>query len=90
MADVTFEQVKPLVEQMPSAERERLRAWLSSPTERTETAIGSPTWGERLVALVNEFDLGEADQMDIADPEEWVCEQRRTQTEKRNPGWGAE
>jgi len=91
MSNVTFEQVKPLIEQMPSAEVERLRAWLnSSTTDQTNSASDSMTWGERLVALVNQFDLGEGDQMEITDPETWVRERRTGQTQKRNAGWGAE
>ena len=91
MTDITFEQVKALIEQMPSSEVERLRTWLNNPaTESTPPEEDTRTWGERLVALVNQFDLDDADQMDIPDPEAWVREQRRVQTEKRNLGWGGE
>ena len=91
MSNVTFEQVKPLIEQMPSDEVERLREWLNnSTTDQTVPASNSMTWGERLVALVNQFDLGVGDQMEITDPETWVRERRSGQTRKRNPGWGAE
>ena len=80
MADITFEQVKVLVEQMPSTELERLRTWLNTRTDEHES------WGEQLVRMVNEFDLDKADEMDIPDPEAWVREYRCTQTQKRNPG----
>lgn len=70
MADVTFEQIKDLIAQMPSTEVELLRDWLNNPTEKSQT------WDERLVALVNEFDLDEADRMDIVDPEAWVRQRR--------------
>ena len=91
MADLTFEQIRPLVEHLPPAEVERLRKWLDDQTAEVEaTPTEGLTWGQRLVEMVNQFDLGEADQMDIDDPEAWVREYRRTKTQKRNPGWGAE
>ncbi len=91
MSDITFEQVKPLIEQMPSGERDRLRSWLDNFTGNREIALPQEsTWGEQLVALVNQFDLDEADQMDISDPEAWVRERRRTKAERRNPDWGQE
>ncbi len=91
MADITFEQVKILIEQMPSVEVERLREWLNSAESEQSMAQSNDTsWGQHLVALVNQFDLDKGDQMDISDPEAWVREHRRTQTQRRNPGWGAE
>ncbi len=90
MADLTFEQIKILVEQMPPTEIARLRTWINNLTEPVPTSTPGTTWGERLVALVNEFDLDESDQMDIPDPEAWVREHRRAQSQQRNPGWGSE
>ena len=91
MADITFEQIRPLVEHMPSAEVERLRMWLDNPMAEPEPPVSDNlTWGQRLVALVDQFNLDEADQMNIDDPEAWVREYRRSKTQRRNPGWGAE
>jgi hypothetical protein len=91
MGEITFEQVKPLIEQMPLDERERLREWLDRSTEARDVLESAPSsWGEQLVALVNQFDLTAEDEMDIPDPEAWVRERRRTQTERRNPGWGGQ
>jgi hypothetical protein len=79
MADITFEHVKPLIEQMPSEEIERLRAWLNNDaTEVPKSENDGLTWGERLVAMVNQFELTDEDQMDIDDPEAWVREYRRS------------
>src|SRR5688572_22048972 len=100
MADVTFEQVKALVEQMPSEELERIRTYLDSVADSkksTYLASTSPTsdattqtWGQRLVAIVEQFNFEETDQWETDDPEVWVREYRRTQTTRRNKGWGAE
>jgi hypothetical protein len=93
MADITFEQIKVLVEQMPSEELERLREWINKPTESspapqpdTKTGI----WGKDLVEMVRQFPLEETDQWPSDHPESWVREYRRTRTSKRNPGWGEE
>jgi hypothetical protein len=100
MADVTFEQVKALIEQLPSEELERLRAYLNSvaegkqsdpvttTTSSTDANIG--TWGQRLVAIVEQFNFEADDQWKTDDPEEWVREYRRKQSSRRNEGWGAE
>ena len=90
MADVTFEQVKSLVEQMPSAEVNRLRDWLNTSTPTSDSELHTGTWGERLVALVNQFELDEEDLAERSDPETWVRDYRRTKTQQRNPGWGHE
>jgi hypothetical protein len=89
MSDVTFEQVKKMIEQMSPDEVEQLRAWLNAPASKPQvTNHEDSTWGANLVRLVQEFPLQEADQMDIEHPEAWVREHRRTKTSKRNPGWG--
>lgn len=92
MVDLTFEQVKPLIEQMPSSEVERLRTWLNAPAVKQPVPESdSRTWGERLVAMVQAFDLDAVGQgWDNEDPEAWVREHRRTQANKRNPGWDEE
>jgi hypothetical protein len=92
MADLTFEQVKVLVEHMPVAEQKRLRDWLNTPNrEKSEQGVDqNMTWGERLVAKVMQFELDEADQFNIGDVDEWLRERRHTQTNRRNPGWGDE
>ncbi len=99
MADLTFEQVKPLIEQMieqmSSTEVERLRVWLNSPETvqptPESTAQRGLSWGESLVALVREFDLDATGPgWDNEDPETWVRKHRRAETARRNPDWGEE
>lgn len=99
MADVTFEQIKELIKQMSPEELEKLRRYVESieseqpdnPVDETPSAdTNKGTWGKDLVAMVEQFHLGEEDQWPSDDPEEWVREYRRTQTSRRNPGWGEE
>ena len=90
MADVTFEQIKGLIEQMPSTDVDRLRDWLNESMETVAKTSHDSTWGEKLVALVNQFDLDESDLGDTTDPEAWVREHRRTKSQRRNPDWGEE
>ena len=87
MSDVSFEQVKHMVEQLPPDEVERLRVWLNVPPISAQEA-NTPSWGETLADLIENFPLGDDDQMAIDDPEAWVRERRRTKTGRRNPGWG--
>ena len=89
MSDATLEQVKQMIEQLPSDEVERLRMWLNKPTsDMAEPDTQPVTWGQRVAALIENFPLDEGDQMAIDDPEAWVRERRRTRTHRRNPGWG--
>ena len=96
MTDLTFDQVKPLIEQiieqLPSSELNRLRDWINSAeADQPIPESDSLSWGERLVALVNTFDLDTTGLgWNNEDPEIWVSKQRRTQTSRRNPGWGDE
>jgi hypothetical protein len=90
MIAITFEHIKLLVEMMPPTEQDRLRQWLeNSPHTQPSPPPSSPlTWGQQLVGLVEQFPLEEDNSTDRPDPEEWVREHRRTQTPRRNPGWG--
>ena len=102
MADLTFDQIKPLLEQlidqMPSAEVDRLRMWLNSESTLHTTPItpasnseNEMSWGESVVALVHEFNLDTTGLgWDDKDPETWVREHRQSQVSRRNPGWGQE
>jgi hypothetical protein len=89
MSDATFEQVKQMIEQLPTDDIERLRVWLNTPMSGEAEPDKRPmTWGQRLTALIENFPLEEGDQIAIDNPEEWVRERRRTKTHRRNPGWG--
>jgi len=84
MTDITFEQIQRDIEQLEPDDVERLRDWLNARTSHTN----SSAWGEKLVTLVNEFPLEETDQFPTDDPESWVREYRRTQTNRRIAPWG--
>lgn len=94
MSDAAFDQVKRMIEQLPTHDIERLRVWLNttrSEPDHPSTEMDARTWGEQLVELVNTFDLDITGLgWDNQDPEIWVRNHRQTQTSRRNPGWGDE
>ena len=52
--------------------------------------LSSKTWGEDVVALLDALDMSEWDQVDLADPVEWVRQQREEQAKQRGLDWGNE
>ncbi len=90
MAGVEYEDALALALKLSPQERLRLAARVVSSVENELSASEATSpgeWGADVVALLDQLDLSDWEQMDIPDVGEWVRRLRRQESERHEQDW---
>lgn len=95
MAGVEYEDALARALKLSPQERLKLAAQVVSSVENELSAVetqatSSGEWGADVVALLDQLDLTDWEQMDIPDVGEWVRRLRRQESEHHEQDWKAD